>query len=210
MRAVRIEGPADVRLVEVPVPEPAPGESLVRVGAASACGTDLRMARLGSHAPRVPGHEVAGWLPDGTPVGVHPNLGCGACPACAAGLENRCPDHVDVGIQRDGGLAETVAVPTSHLVPLGDLPVDLAPLVESLACVLHANDLLGVGADTAGVVVGAGSIGVLGAWAMRAVGARVVVVQRSPARRELARSLGIDAIGPQDDPARTLGEAPGA
>ena len=79
MKAVRIDGANRVVVAEVPSPEPAPGEVLVRVRASSLCATDRRMARLGTHAPRIPGHEIAGVLGDGTPVGVHPNLGCGRC-----------------------------------------------------------------------------------------------------------------------------------
>jgi len=80
------------------------------------------MAALGTHAPRVPGHEIAGVLEDGIAVCVHPNLGCGRCASCALGLENRCPDHVDVGIHRDGGLAEFVAVSRAHVVALDGFP----------------------------------------------------------------------------------------
>lgn len=167
------------------------------------------MARLGTHAPRIPGHEIAGLLQDGTAVGVHPNLGCGRCEHCAIGLENRCPDHVDIGIQRDGGLAELVVVPGSHVVPLDGFPVELAPLLEPLAAVLHAARVLEAREGDAAVVVGAGSLGIAAMWALQALGVRVAVMQRSEARRELAAELGADAVlAPGDDPADTLGEPP--
>lgn len=182
---------------------------MVSVRASSLCATDRRMARLGTQAPRTPGHEVAGRLEDGTEVGVHPNLGCGRCPSCAAGPENRCPNRVDVGIQRDGGLAELVAVPLSHVVRLEGFPMALAPLLEPLACTVQAARVLRVGEGDAAMVVGAGSLGITGMWAMQALGARVAVVQRSEARRALAAELGADAVlGVQDDPASALGERP--
>lgn len=211
MRAVRIDGPRRVAVVEVERPEPAPGEVLVRVETASLCATDRRMAALGTEAPRIPGHEVAGRLEDGTPVGLHPNLGCGRCRWCAAGLENRCPDHVDIGIQRDGGLAEWVAVPEAHVVPLDAFPMELAPLVEPLACCLHAVSLLDVGEGDPALVIGAGSLGVLGMWALQANGARVAMMQRSEARRRLAAELGADSVlGPEGHPERSLGRPPRA
>jgi len=164
---------------------------------------------MGTHAPRIPGHEIAGTLEDGTPVGVHPNLGCGRCASCALGLENRCPDHVDIGIQRDGGLAQVVAVPRAHVVALEGFPIETAPLVEPLATVLHAAKLLEVLEGDPAVVVGAGSLGICAMWALKAMGARVIVMQRSPARRGIAAEMGADGVlGPEGDPAGILGARP--
>jgi threonine dehydrogenase-like Zn-dependent dehydrogenase len=209
MRAVRIEAPRSVVMVELPRPEPGPGEVSVRVDAVAICATDRRLAALGTPVPRIPGHEVAGTLEDGTAVGVQPNVGCGRCASCAQGLENRCPDHVDIGIQRDGGLAEWIVVPESHVVPLDGFHVDLAPSVEPLACCLHAVAMLDVAGDEVAVVVGAGTLGIIGMWALQAAGARVAVVQRSEARRRLAAELGADAVlGPGDDVVTALGSRP--
>ena len=209
MKAVRIDGPRRVGTVELATPEPGPGEVSIRVDAAAICGTDRRLARMGTPVPRIPGHEVAGVLLDGTEVGVQPNVGCGRCTSCALGLENRCPDHVDIGIQRDGGLAEWIVVPERHAVPLDGFPFDLAPSIEPLACCLHAVAMLGVTSDEVAVVVGAGTLGIIGMWALQAMGARVVVVQRSEARRRLAAELGADAaLGPGDDVAAALGSPP--
>jgi len=209
MRAVRIEGPRRVAVLDVREPEATAGEVAVRVRAAAICATDRRLATHGTPAPRIPGHEVAGVLEDGTAVGVQPNVGCGRCRSCALGLENRCPDHVDIGIQRDGGLAEWIVVPERHAVPLDGFPFDLAPSIEPLACCLHAVAMLDVAGDEAAVVVGAGTLGIIGMWALRAAGARVAVVQRSETRRRLAAELGADAaLGPADDIAATLGSRP--
>lgn len=209
MRAVRVDGAGQVGVAEVPAPRPERGEVLVRVRAAGLCATDRRIAILGTHAPRIPGHEIAGLLEDGTPVGVHPNLGCGRCDSCVLGLENRCPEHVDVGIHRDGGLADLVAVPGSHLVPLDGFPIELAPLLEPLATVLHAARRLEVRPGDLAVVVGAGSLGIAGMWALQALGARVAVMQRSSARRHLAAELGADAVlAPDQAAASALGAPP--
>ena len=124
-------------------------------------------------------------------------------------LENRCPDHVDVGIQRDGGLAEFVVVPRAHVVALEGFPIETAPLVEPLATVLHAARVLDVRQGDPALVVGAGSLGICGMWALRAMGARVAVMQRSAVRRRLAAELGADGVlGPEGDPAEVLGARP--
>jgi threonine dehydrogenase-like Zn-dependent dehydrogenase len=209
MRAVRIEGPRRVATLDVPDPEATAGEVSVRVRAAALCATDRRLAIQGTPTPRIPGHEVAGLIEDGTAVGVQPNVGCGRCRSCALGLENRCPDHLDIGIQRDGGLAEWIVVPERHAVPLDGFPFDLAPSIEPLACCLHAVAMLDVARDEVAVVVGAGPLGIIGMWALQAAGARVGVVQRSEARRRLAAELGADAaLGPEDDIADALGSRP--
>jgi L-iditol 2-dehydrogenase len=209
MKAVRIEGPRRVETVEIQSPEPAPAEVSIRVEASAICATDRRLATMGTPTPRIPGHEVAGVLEEGTAVGVQPNVGCGRCASCALGLENRCPDHVDIGIQRDGGLAERIVVPEGHVVPLDGFPIDLAPSIEPLACCLHAVGMLDVAEGDLAVVVGAGTLGVIGMWALQAAGARVAVVQRSETRRRLAAELGADTVlEPADDVAEALGALP--
>lgn len=207
MRAVRIEGPGRVVVSDVADPVPGPDEVVVRVAAASVCASDRKLVSRGTVPPLTPGHEVAGWLPDGALVGIHPDLGCGGCDACAAGLENACVRKESVGISRHGGLAELVAVPARHTVPLDTGDVALAPLLEPLACCLHAVRQVGAVAGDRALVVGAGAMGLLAMWALQAMGARVVVSQRSEVRRRAARELGADlAVGP-DTTADELSEA---
>jgi L-iditol 2-dehydrogenase len=209
VRAVRTSAPGRVELVEVAEPLPAGGELLVRVEAAAVCSTDRRLAQRGTAQPRIPGHEFAGRLEDGTLVGVHPDIGCGTCAFCRAGLENRCPDRISIGLDRDGGLADCVAVPMAHTLPLGDVGVELAPMLEPLACCLHAVSLLGVRPGDRALVVGAGAMGILSMWSLQEAGAVVAVAQRSPQRRFLARELGADAVcAPDERVAEVLGEPP--
>jgi L-iditol 2-dehydrogenase len=208
MRAAQISDPGVVEIVELPRPEPPPGEMLLRVRSAALCATDRKLAAAGSRPPRVPGHEVVGTLPDGSLVGVHPDIGCGTCPACRAGFENRCPWRTSIGLDRDGGLAEWLSVPRDHAVPLDDVPIDVAPVLEPLACCLHAVSMLDVQPGDVALVVGAGVMGILAMWALQAAGAKVVVVQRSPARRELAAELGADATAGVDDRVDVLGMPP--
>jgi L-iditol 2-dehydrogenase len=209
MRAVRVGIAGGAELVDVERPAPAAGEALVRVEAAAVCATDRKLAAHGAPAPVIVGHELAGRLEDGRVVGIHPDIGCGACRFCHTGFENRCPERVSIGIDRDGGLAEWVAVPVRHALPLNGVPVELSPVLEPLACCLHAVRLLEVRRGDPALVVGAGPMGILAMWALQQAGARVAVLQRSKERRQLAAELGADAVlGSDESPADGLGEAP--
>lgn len=209
MRAVRVGTGGGAELVVVERPRPGTDEALVRVEAAAICATDRKLVAFGAPAPVILGHEFAGRLEDGRLVGVHPDVGCGRCVFCRAGYENRCPNRVSIGIDRDGGLAEWVAVPERHVLPLDGFSLELSPLLEPLACCLHAMNLLDVRPGELALVVGAGSMGVLSMWALQQGGARVAVSQRSPERRELAAELGADAVlGPGESVAAVLGEPP--
>src|SRR5665811_2145838 len=108
MKALRIVGPGSAEVATVPDPVPAAGEVVVEVAMAAICNTDLKMVRRGQPQGRVLGHEAAGYLADGTPVGIHPDVGCGECDRCRTGETIRCPHRNAVGIDRDGGLADRV------------------------------------------------------------------------------------------------------
>lgn len=209
MKAVRVSGPGEVELTEVPDPSPGSDEALIEVQSAALCATDRKLTIRGSDPPRVPGHEFAGLLPDGTVVAVHPDIGCGRCEMCRAGFENRCPKRESIGLDRDGGFAEWTVAPIDHVVPLNDVAIEIAPLLEPLACCVHAARVLDIGHGDSAVVVGAGVMGVLVMWVLQVGGVRVAVCQRSPKRRALARDLGAEfVVCPEDDLTTVLGERP--
>ena len=137
VRAAVLHGPGDLRVEDVPEPE---GEVLVRVEAATACGTDVKMWRHGHPAldgyPARFGHETAGVrLDTGERVLVGDSVACGACAPCAAGRAQICRDPTWVL----GGFAELIAAPAAalHAVPDG-LPAAAAAMAEPLAAALHA------------------------------------------------------------------------
>ena len=209
MRAVVVGTNGGAELVEAERPAASAGEMLVQVEAAAICSTDRKLAALGAAKPVILGHELAGRLQDGRAVGIHPDIGCGECAFCRAGFENRCLDRVSIGIDRNGGLAEWVAVPERHALPLDGVPLELSPVLEPLACCLHAVMLLDVQPGDPALVVGAGAMGILSMWALQQAGARVAVSQRSPERRRLAAELGADAVlGPGESVAQALGQSP--
>jgi L-iditol 2-dehydrogenase len=208
MRAVRIVSKGRADVFDVDAPRASPPDVIVDVEWASVCATDRKLVGRGISSMTTIGHEGAGRLTDGTRVGIHPDVGCGRCPECRAGYENRCPQRTSIGIHRDGCLAESVTVPAAHAVAIEGIDDEIAPLLEPLACVLHAVAMLRAAEERA-LVVGAGSMGILAMWALQAHGCPVAVSQRSSDRRALAQELGADAaVAPGDDLPETLGGAP--
>lgn len=201
MRAVRAAAPGTAALVELPDPGSDDGNVVVRVTWAAVCATDRKIVRRGVVEPRVLGHEFAGERADGTPVVVHPDIGCGGCARCRAGWTNRCDRRRSIGIDRDGGFAGRAAVPAGQLVSLDGIAPYVGAMLEPLACCVHAVGLLPADGVRSAAVVGAGAMGVLAMWTLQARGLPVTVVQRSQPRRRLAATLGADAVlGPDERP----------
>src|SRR3954468_6660570 len=206
MRAYRLTAAGRAALVEVPRPEPGPGEALLRVLAAGVCRTDLDLLRSGGAGHPLPvtlGHEIVGEVVTGaergTLVAVYELLGCGGCVACARGGDNVCRDIVPgaIGITRDGGMADHVVVPARNLVPLGDVdPVRAAPLTDAGMTALHAVErarrLLEPAATA--VVVGIGGLGHLAVQFLRATSqVRIIAADVEAARLDFAADLGAHA-----------------
>lgn len=142
--------PGTLRIEERPPPEPGPGEVLVRIRRIGVCGTDLHIFQ-GKHPfleyPRVMGHELSGevagggpgvGLAAGTPVYVMPYLACGRCVACRKGRTNCCASLEVLGVHRDGGMCEYLALPEAVVFPTDGIPLHEAALVEFLAIGAHA------------------------------------------------------------------------
>ncbi len=219
MQAFRIERPGETAFIEVPRPEPGPGEVLLRVERVGFCGSDLSSFR-GSNPlvsyPRIPGHEIAATVvkvPDqaagaprvGTPVTVVPYTACGRCAACRRGRSNACQNNQTLGVQRDGAFAEFIAVPWEKVLPAPLLASELA-LVEPLSVGAHAVARGRIAESDTVVVLGCGMIG-LGAIAAAALGRRatVIAVDLAPEKLALARAAGareVIAAGSESVPDR--------
>lgn len=223
MRAAVLDGyKTDLVVRDVPVPDPRPGEVLVRVAGCGLCHSDLHL-RDGElpmlpSFPWVLGHEVSGrveavgdgveGLEHGLPALVFGGWGCGHCRVCLAGAEQLCDTTRWMGIGRPGGYAEYVVVPAArHLVPLGDLdPVQSAPLADAALTPYHAIRLAGdrLRPGATAVVIGAGGLGQFAVQLLTLLtAARVVAVDTDPAKRDQAVALGAArAVHPDE-----LGEA---
>ena len=192
MRAVRcMQGAAAI--VDVPRTE---GDGIrIRVASVGICGSDLHLEAW--NLPSTLGHEMAGFLPDGTAVAVEPMAPCGSCPECLSGAYNLCrlgPSML-IGTGRDGGMADECLVPPSAIVPLaGGVPVGDACLVEPLAVAVHGLRRGQVAPGDRVAVVGGGSIGQLSVAAARAAGATVDLEARHDHQRAVAEELGAGKV----------------
>ncbi|ASU57857.1 NAD(P)-dependent alcohol dehydrogenase [Nocardiopsis dassonvillei] len=210
-------------LTDVPVPEPGPGEVLLRVAGAGACHSDVSVYRhfkegqTGAQKPPfVLGHENSGWveaLGDGVSERVRVGdaymaygpIGCGHCRMCVRGQDTYCENaatmpYLAVGLGRDGGMAEYVTVPAHHLVPLGDAdPVEAAPLSDAGLTPYHAikealPHLEGGGRHA--LVIGLGGLGQIGVQILRALtGATVIATDVKAEPRAWAERNGAVTVG---------------
>lgn len=225
MLAARLVKPGEpLRLDELPVPEPAADEVLVKVMACGLCGTDLHLAVAGDipveRTPITLGHEGAGVvvaagrdaksLREGDRVVLFPAAYCGACRFCLQGRHSLCERSKVYGMARDGALAEYVAAPERAVIPLPDaVPFEIGAIVtDGVATPFHA--LRSRGALRAGetvAVFGCGGLGTHAILLARMMGAaRIAAVDVDEKALARVRALGADiAIDMrQGDPAKAI------
>jgi len=210
MKAALFYGGTDIRVLEIPTPEPGPGQVLVRVRAAGVCGSDLHGYRRPDpilDPPQTRGHELAGevaalgpgveGLAVGQRVGVEPAhlTACGRCRWCRRGDTQLCPE---LGLARNvhsTGFAEYSLESAEMCYPLPEaLPIEQAAILDVYAVAVHAVHRVPARPMEAAVVLGTGPIGLATAQVARAAGAgRVIVVGRRAEPLALARALGCDA-----------------
>ncbi len=207
MKAVIFDGPLQLALRDVPVPEPAAGEVIVRVSAALTCGTDLKGYKRGHRlfAPgMIFGHEfagvisavgagVTGWR-EGDTVTAANSAPCNSCFYCRRGQQQLCADLENRF--NWGAFAEYIRVPAHivaqnmHLVP-ASVPVAHAGLIEPLACAIHGTVIGDIRLGDTVVIIGAGAQSLMQIQIARSLGAaRVIVVGRSKGRLTRAAALG--------------------
>ena len=204
---------------EVEKPTPGPGEVLLRVAGAGACHSDVAIYRdftAGMPGAQKPpftlGHENAGWIEelgpgvDGHEVGgaylVYGPIGCRRCRACSRGQDTYCENaatmpYLGVGLGRDGGMADYVAVPARNLVPLGDAdPVAAAPLSDAGLTPYHAIKLALPNLASGGrfaLVIGLGGLGQIAVQILVALtGAQVIATDMK--EEAMARAEGHGAV----------------
>lgn len=209
MRAVVIQEPGALSVVDVPDPAPAAGEIVVAPRAVGICGTDLHIIDgefPPAPYPLIPGHEFAGEVVAvgtgvtgvrvGDRVAVDPSLFCGRCVYCSRQRGNLCADWGAIGDTVDGAFAEYVSVPAGNACPVPEsLTWAAAALVEPLSCVVHGLRRLAIRPGSELLIVGAGTIGLLLLQAARRSGAATVaVVDLDAGRRALASRLGADTV----------------
>ena len=209
MKAMVLRAPGDLVLEEVARPRLDAHHVLVRVTHSGVCGTDFKIhnGAIPVSYPRIMGHEMVGEVVEsdadavrpGERVIIDPELYCGACFHCRIGQTHLCPRGILVGRDTDGGFAEYVTVPASHVFRLPDL-VDsrTAPLIQVLTTCLHAQRQVSIFPAESVAVLGLGVTGQLHTQLARARGAGLVI---GVEKRALTQALGADLTLPAGESA---------
>ena len=216
MRAAVFYGAGDVRVEQVAIPTPGPGEILIQVTAVGVCGTDTHEFDNGPHmfptttrhpasghlGPMIMGHEFAGRITalgegvEGFSVGelvaCGAGVSCGECPACVRGRTNLCESYWTLGLNGHGGLAEYVVAPAGICFSAEQwgLSEHLAGIAQPMSIAVHATRRARLTEDDVVVIIGAGGIGAFLVHAVAAVTPQVAVTDLSPERLEIARRNG--------------------
>jgi L-iditol 2-dehydrogenase len=196
VKAALLYAPGDLRIEDVPRPEPGPGDVLVQIEVALTDGTDLKTFRRGHpvlvrESPAPFGHEFSG-LVDGRRVVAANSAPCGACDGCARG--EQCRDLSFLA----GAYADWIVVPERiaavnlHDVPPGVEP-EVAAMVEPLACCLRGVERAEIHAGDTVAILGAGPIGLMLAACVADAGGWPVVVGGRPERQELVELFGAES-----------------
>ena len=208
MKGMVLKAPGELALEEVPRPTAGPGQILIRVTHSGVCGTDLKIfhGAIPVQYPRIMGHEMIGEVVEsgsgafrkGDRVIVDPQLFCGECFHCRIGETHLCPNGMLLGRDINGGFADYVTAPASHVFPLPDgVSSRTAPLIQVLTTCLHSQSLIKIVPGESAVVLGLGVTGQLHVQLAKARGASPVIgITRSAAKRELAQQLGADLTFP--------------
>jgi threonine 3-dehydrogenase len=197
---------------EVRVPIPGVNEVLLKIRKSAICGTDLHIFKWDEWAqqtiktPLIIGHEYVGEIVElgsevtqysiGDRVTVEGHIACGHCRNCRRGRQHICDHTVGIGVQRNGGFAEYLAVPVSNVLKIDSrIPDEIVSIMDPLGNACHtALSFPLIGEDVIITGIG-GPIGALATAICKYVGARNVMgTDLNPYRRELARKMGADEV----------------
>jgi len=210
VRAAVIKKPGVIEVEEMPTPEPADGEVLLKIEACALCGTDQRVLSGEKHVDvPIVGHEITArvhrlgrgvrGVEEGDRIIVQTVIGCGHCPMCRIHRENLCENTFKaIGYQFNGGFAEYMIMPKPGvdqgcLIPVPeDLPADVGTLIEPLSCCVNGMNYIPMEDMEHVVVFGGGIIGVLNSLVAKARGVPcVTIMDVSQERLDLHKKLGL-------------------
>jgi L-iditol 2-dehydrogenase len=209
MKAARLYGPGDLRIDDVPVPEPGPGQVLLQVLSVGVCGSGVHYYLDGGigedkvKEPFIIGHEFSARVvalgpevegpPVGTRVAVEPAISCGKCEFCLEGHPNLCENILFCSTPpTEGALREYMAHPADLIFPIPDsISNDEGSVLEPLGIALHAVRLAGLHPGDTVAILGCGPVGLLILEVALISGARAAyVTDMVPERLALAKKLG--------------------
>jgi threonine dehydrogenase-like Zn-dependent dehydrogenase len=199
MKALVLKKPGKALVESVPDPVLTDADVLLKIRMVGFCGSDLKSFRglnpLISY-PRILGHEVAATILQGhrtllagTDVAVSPYTSCGKCVSCRRGRPNACQFNQTLGVQRDGALAEFIAVPPERLYP-AKLTLKELCLIEPLTVGFHAVSRGRITAEDTVAIFGCGGVGLGAVAASSSRGARTICIDVDEEKLDLARLAG--------------------
>ena len=223
MQAAVLHGREDIRIEQVPIPAAAPGELIVRVGAALTCGTDLKVFRRGYHArmivpPALFGHELAGTVVEagegvaqfkqGDRVVALNSAPCGQCYFCERNQENLCDDL----LFNNGAYAEYIRIPAriveKNTLHIPDhVPFEHAALTEPLACAVHGFVDSHANPGDSVAIIGGGPLGLMILHVAALAGCETIALVRHDGQAEAAKQLGAAHVVQTRDVAEAIKQA---
>jgi propanol-preferring alcohol dehydrogenase len=220
---------AKLEIQQLDVPEPGPGQVLVKIEAAGLCHTDIHAAHgdwpVKPKPPFIPGHEGVGVVVATGPGATLHKEGdrvalpwlasaCGHCRHCVAGWETLCEQQQNMGYSVDGSYAEYAVADDRHVVdvPAEISSLDAAPLTCAGVTTFKAIKVAGVQPGETVSIVGIGGLGHLALQYARVLGARVIAVDVEDAKLDLAEALGADLTvnAKTTDPVQAIADYGGA
>lgn len=207
MRAAKLVEKRKIEVCQVDFSaEPQEEEVVIRVKAVGICGTDLHIfngERSDVEYPRVMGHELSGivekagekvtHLKEGDRVILDPVMACGTCRTCRRGHENVCDSVKCFGVQMDGGFQDYICVPAKQVYAIpDDITFEQAALAEPFSVAANIVSRAALTAEDTLAVIGTGTIGLCIIQAAKGMGARVLAMDISDKKLEMAAQFGAD------------------
>ncbi|MFD1415347.1 zinc-binding dehydrogenase [Oceanobacillus jeddahense] len=230
MKALRLYGPKDMKVDDIPVPEINDNELLIKIDSCTICGSDFRNIAAGGSAhgmdlPRVMGHEIASTIvkvgenwKDEYEVGEHIIVAavspCGKCELCLEGYENQCLDKQATAYNYDGGFAEYMRVPersirSGNVLKVSSDKLQQVALSEPLSCAINGQEIAEVKLGDSVLIVGCGPMGLFHIQLAKLNGAKQIIASDFDKNRlEIAKQHGADiTFSPQEeDPTEKIKE----
>lgn len=209
MKSAVFYGKHDLKIEELPVPQPGEGQVLIKVMACGICGTDVHIYEGDKGCADCPtgtviGHEFSGIveavgadvrdLSYGDRVCIDPNKLCGDCYYCKSGIGHFCENMRGIGTTENGGFSQYCLVPKSQVYKIADTAsFEEAAMAEPVSCCLHGIDMCDIKPGSTVVIIGGGMIGLLMLQLAKLAGAsRLVLLEPVEAKRKVGAELGAD------------------
>jgi L-iditol 2-dehydrogenase len=217
MKAAQLTSLREVKIADIPLPEPKSGEVRVKITNIGICGSDVHyytQGRIGEQVVKFPfvvGHECSGIVEKvgkgvtrfsgGERVAIEPGVSCGRCQSCLQGKPNTCPRVRFLGTPPiEGAFCEYLCMPAENLFPIPEeMTLPEAAMIEPLSVAIHSINLSNLKLGARVAVFGCGPIGLLVIQVAKARGAdQIFASEPILARRQMAQKLGAETFNPQE------------